>query len=168
MPVDDWLGLWMDGALAGHLMRSDDGTVEFAYDDDYRGNSTSTPVSLSMPLTTKGHGPAAVMPWLSNLLPDDVEVRDRWAAKFGERSNDPFTLLGHMGQDAPGAVQFTRPGVHPDQEGRLTPIPARRIGERVRAIIDDPGHWVDDSNEDESRFSLGGNQGKFALESCRV
>ena len=33
----------------------------------------------------------------------------------------------------------------------------------IQEIIDDPDHWVDDSDQDQSRFSLGGNQGKFAL-----
>jgi len=50
-----------------------------------------------MPTTQLSHGPDVVMPWLSNLLPDAEEVRSRWAAKFGERRTDPFTLLAHMG-----------------------------------------------------------------------
>lgn len=116
-----------------------------------------------MPKTGAGHGPDRVTPWLSNLLPDAVEVRDRWAAKFGERRSDSFTLLRHMGQDAPGSVQIVPEDIEPASAGRLSPIGDARIAERIAGIVADPDHWVDDTDEDESRFSLGGNQGKFAL-----
>ena len=158
----DVLDLWLDGWYAGQLLRGVSGEVEFLYDLEYLSDPESTPLSVSLPKTQVGHGPDRVMPWLSNLLPDAVEVRDRWAAKFGERRNDPFTLLRHMGQDAPGSVQVVPEGVTPELAGSLSPISEERIAERVQGIIADPDHWVDDG-EDESRFSLGGNQGKFAL-----
>ncbi|UTX53759.1 HipA N-terminal domain-containing protein [Leucobacter aridicollis] len=66
---------------------------------DRRG---STPLSVRMPLARENHGPNEVIPPLSNLLPDAVEARDRWAAKFSETRNDPFTVLRHLGKDAPG------------------------------------------------------------------
>lgn len=159
----DTLDLWLDGRLAGQLHRGEMGEVEFLYEIDYLGDPVSTPLSVSVPKTQAGHGPDRVMPWLSNLLPDAIEVRDRWAAKFGERRNDPFTLLRHMGQDAPGSVQVVPEGVEPTAAGRLSPIREERIAERIAGIIADPDRWVDDTDEDESRFSLGGNQGKFAL-----
>ena len=159
----DVLDLWLDGRRAGQLFRGEAGQVEFHYDSVYRGDPESTPLSISMPKATVAHGPDRVMPWLSNLLPDAMEVRDRWAAKFGERRNDPFTLLRHMGQDAPGSVQVVPEGVTPESAGVLSQISATRIAERVEGILADPEHWVDDDDEDESRFSLGGNQGKFAL-----
>lgn len=159
----DILDLWLDGRLAGALMRGSSSAVEFSYDADYFSSRGATPLSVSMPLTQQHHGPNEVMPWLSNLLPDAVEVRDRWAAKFGETRNDPFTLLRHMGQDAPGSVQVVPRGARPSQLGSLSRISDARIAERVHEIVQDPDHWVHDSDEDQSRFSLGGNQGKFAL-----
>jgi serine/threonine-protein kinase HipA len=139
------------------------GQVEFLYDEGYAAFSGSTPLSLSMPTSVLGHGPDIVMPWLSNLLPDAEEVRSRWAAKFGERRTDPFSLLAHMGEDAPGSVQVVAEGVTPAEAGEMSPLTDRDIARRVRAILDDPDHWVDDTDDDHSRFSLGGNQGKFAL-----
>lgn len=121
------------------------------------------PSARHVPKSELGHGPDIVMPWLSNLLPDAQEVRSRWAAKFGERRMDPFTLLAHMGEDAPGSVQIVPEGVVPADTGGLSPMSERDIARRVRAIFADPDHWVDDTDADESRFSLGGNQGKFAL-----
>lgn len=159
----DILDLWLDERLAGSLMRGPQGEVEFSYDADYFARRGATPLSMSMPLVQQHYGPDEVMPWLSNLLPDSLEVRDRWAAKFGETRNDPFTLLRHMGQDAPGSVQVVPQDATPSQLGSLSRITDSRIAERVQEIIDDPDHWVDDSDDDQSRFSLGGNQGKFAL-----
>lgn len=159
----DVLDLWLDGRHAGQLLRGPEGQVEFLYDPRYRSDTEATPLSVSMPKVQAGHGPDRVMPWLSNLLPDAVEVRDRWAAKFGERRNDPFTLLRHMGQDAPGSVQVVPAGVAPASAGSLSSISDARIAERVQGILVDPDHWVDDGDHDKSRFSLGGIQGKFAL-----
>ena len=157
------LDLWLEGRLAGHLMRAETGEVEFAYRESYRNNPRATPLSVTMPLIGPGYGPDLVMPWISNLLPDEDGVRDRWAAKFGSRDSSPFGLLRHMGQDAPGAVQIVPQGVEPVDTGSLTPVSHQKIAERVTGIIADPDHWVDDSGEDASRFSLAGTQGKFAL-----
>lgn len=159
----DVLDVWLEGDFAGQIMRADDGQVELRYDERYAGARDATPLSTSMPLRQLGHAPETVMPWLSNLLPDSDEVRSRWAAKFEERRSDPFTLLRHMGLDAPGAVQFAPEGTVPDHSGGFSELSPARIAERIQAIVDDPDHWVDDSDEDDSRFSLGGRQGKFAL-----
>lgn len=159
----DVLEVWLDGRFAGRLLRGEQDQVEFLYDEDYIAAKPSTPLSLSMLTSSLAHGPDAVMPWLSNLLPDSDEVRNRWAAKFGERRADPFSLLAHMGEDAPGSVQVLRENVAPSDAGILSRLDDRDIARRVRAILNDPDHWVDDSDDDESRFSLGGNQGKFAL-----
>ncbi|MDL9981206.1 HipA domain-containing protein [Microbacterium sp. ASV49] len=159
----DALDLWLDERFAGKLLRGEQNQVEFLYDEDYLGQRDATPLSATMPVTELGHGPDVVMPWLSNLLPDAEGVRSRWAAKFGERRTDPFTLLAHMGEDAPGSVQVVPEGVVPSDAGELSPMSGSEIARRVRAILDDPDHWVDDTDDDQSRFSLGGNQGKFAL-----
>jgi serine/threonine-protein kinase HipA len=159
----DVLDVWLDGRFAGQLMRGERDQVEFLYDDLYRTDVRTTPLSASIPTSAAGHGPDTVMPWLSNLLPDAEEVRSRWAAKFHERRIDPFTLLRHMGEDAPGSVQIVPEGVTPSSAGALSELSAADIARRVQQILDDPDHWVDDTDEDESRFSLGGNQGKFAL-----
>ncbi|MCW4457413.1 type II toxin-antitoxin system HipA family toxin [Microbacterium sp. MPKO10] len=161
--MTDVLDVWVDARFAGKLMCGEQDQVEFLYNEAYRQDPRSTPLSKSMPMSALGHGPDVVMPWLSNLLPDAEEVRTRWAAKFGERRSDPFTLLAHMGEDAPGSVQVVPEDAVPTAAGELSPMSEREIARRVRAILADPAHWVDDSDEDESRFSLGGNQGKFAV-----
>ena len=54
-------------------------------------------------------------------------------------------------------------GVEPRQAGTWSEQSPEHIAVRIEGIIRDPDHWVDDTNEDAGRFSLGGNQGKFAL-----
>ncbi|MHA3683482.1 type II toxin-antitoxin system HipA family toxin [Leucobacter sp. HY1908] len=159
----DTLDLWLDGRLAGQLLRGVAGDVEFIYDAAYSHDPYATPVSMSLPKSHQNHGPDRVMPWLSNLLPDAQEVRERWARKFHEHRSDPFTLLRYMGQDAPGSVQIVPEGESPSQTGVLAHISEAKIADRIAGILVDPEHWVDDTDEDESRFSLGGYQGKFAL-----
>lgn len=159
----DVLDLWLDGQLAGKLMRSRTGEVEFSYDESYAAQRGATQLSLSMPVSWLHHGPEQVAPWLSNLLPDAQEVRVRWAAKFHETQHDPFTLLRHMGQDAQGSVQVVPEGVEPNNAGSLSEQSNELIAARIEGIVNDPDHWVDYTDDDAGRFSLGGNQGKFAL-----
>lgn len=162
-PSPDVLDLWLDGRFAGKLMRGQAGTVEFSYDETYLAQGNITRLSLSIPVSRVHHGPDQVQPWLSNLLPDAQEVRARWAAKFNETRHDPFTLLRHMGQDAQGSVQVVPEGVEPSQAGTWSEQSPEHIAARIEGIIRDPNHWIDDTDEDAGRFSLGGNQGKFAL-----
>ena len=159
----DVLDLWLDGEFAGKLMRGQSGAVEFSYDETYVHQKHATRLSLSMPVAQLHHGPEQVEPWLSNLLPDAPEVRARWAAKFDETRHDPFTLLRHVGQDAQGSVQVMPEGVQPSQAGSLSEQSPGHIAARIEGVIRDPDHWVEDTAEDAGRFSLGGNQGKFAL-----
>lgn len=163
MSAGDVLDLWLDGQHAGKLMRGRSGDVEFSYDESYVAQRGATQLSLGMPVSLLHHGPEQVEPWLSNLLPDAQEVRARWAAKFHETQHDPFTLLRHMGQDAQGSVQVVPEGVEPDQAGALSEQSAETIAARVEGIVKDPDYWVEDTDDDAGRFSLGGNQGKFAL-----
>lgn len=157
------LDLWLDGKLAGHLMKGETGDVEFSYEDDYASARGVTPLSASMPLYRKSHGPRQVMPWLSNLLPDSDEVRQRWAARFAENQSDPFTLLRHVGQDAPGSVQIVPHETTPSSTENSREVSTAELARRVQAIHNDPSLWVERRDGGQSNFSLGGHQGKFAV-----
>ncbi len=56
------LDLWLDGRFAGKLMRGERDQVEFLYDDDYREESRSTPLSVSMPKSEAGTVPTGSCP----------------------------------------------------------------------------------------------------------
>lgn len=120
------------------------------------------PVSLSLPV-----GPAPITgpkltSFLDNLLPDNADVRERWAIQAGLATAEPFELLRAYGTDVAGAIQFAEPGTDPNQNGASNPISTAEIAARIRAIRDDDTSWQD-SARDTGYFSLGGAQGKFSL-----
>lgn len=155
--MTDALDVYLDGVPTGRLERGIGDQVRF----DYTNDSGRTPLSASMPLGQEHHEPAVVMPWLDNLLPDNDDVRARWAAQVGERRVTPFNLLRHFGADCAGAVQILSPGVSPEAAGVLTPIGDADIAHHIRTLRGDAAAW--DFAERGGRWSLGGQQGKFAL-----
>lgn len=165
--VDDELDVWLGARRAGRLTRAVDGRVAFDYDPAYLRGADSTPLSASMPMTRAAHGPEVVGPWLSNLLPDNERVLERWADEFGTRDISAFGLLRYMGADCPGAVQILPDGVLPDAHIGGTPQTEAGIARRIEGLRDDDAAWSapDDVNEasEFGRFSLAGAQGKFAL-----
>lgn len=165
--ADDELIAWLGDELAGRFLRSRDGLVTFEYDPAYVRAVDATPLSASMPLSASEHAASVVGPWLSNLLPDNERVLERWAAEFGARDISAFELLRHMGADCPGALQILQPDVAPDPSRGGMPQSDAQIAARIRSLREDASSWnapdgTDDARE-FGRFSLAGAQGKFAL-----
>lgn len=100
------LRAYLDGVPVGTVEQTPQGALSFAYDEDYRRDPESTPLSLSMPLARDRHGNKAVRAYLDGLLPDSQPARQRWAREFNVSANNPFALLRHVGMDAAGAVQM--------------------------------------------------------------
>lgn len=159
MTLPETLDVWLDGVLAGHLTKSIRG-VEFAYDTDYRSSPSTTPLSLSMPKHRTAHAPATTEPWIENLIPEGDEVRRQWARSFGDVRTDAFTLLSRLGIDAPGAVQIVPAGVKPEAAGEYRELSQQEIAGRVRRIKESGVDWI---GGEQPRFSLAGQQAKFAL-----
>lgn len=155
--MTDALDVYLDGVLTGRLVCGPDGRVGFTYLDC----SPTVSLSVSVPSAIEVHSPDVVMPWLDNLLPDNDDVRARWAAQFGERRVTPFNLLRHVGADCAGAVQIMPVGQPPDSAGTLAPISEADIASHLRTLRGDAAAW--DLAEHGGRWSLGGQQGKFAL-----
>lgn len=107
----DRLTVWLDGRVAGRLDQSDDGTLAFRYDDDYRLGVSATPLSVSLPIARRDHADAAIRPWIDNLLPDNGDVRARWARELDERRVTAFNLLKHRGADWRSRMRSTVPGL---------------------------------------------------------
>lgn len=147
--MTETLDVYLDHDLTGRLTRSRDGQVSF----DYFGHPTDTPLSVSMPRSRERHDPDVVMPWLDNLLPDNDDVRARWAAQFGERRATAFNLLRHVGADCAGAVQILPDGEAPGTTGTLTPITDADIAAHIRTLRGDAAAW--DFAERGGRWFLG-------------
>jgi serine/threonine-protein kinase HipA len=119
-----------------------------------------------MPLPSAEHGHAKVEAFLWGLLPDNDRVLENWAKRFQVSSRKAFRLIGNVGEDCAGAVQFVRPE-------RLEPLqtePAGReihwltesdIAERLRTLRADHSAWR--TAADTGQFSLAGAQPKTAL-----
>lgn len=156
---DDALSVWMQGRFAGRLSRRG-AEVTFDYDPDYV-DGDGPALSVSLPKRTAMHDPAVVAAWFDNLLPDNDDVRVKWATAFGERRPSVFGLLTHMGADCAGAVQVLPVGERPDTSEGERAIDPAGIERRLRELRRDPSDWnIEDTG---GRWSLGGAQGKFAL-----
>ena len=89
---DDVIDVYLEGRFAGQLQRGFDGGISFVYDEDYRRNPASTPLSMSMPKSGPVYSGEVPRYWIDNLLPDNEELRERTARKFGETRVTPFNL----------------------------------------------------------------------------
>lgn len=121
----------------------------------YRG----APLSSAMPLSTRTYRDKVVLPYLWGLLPEDPITRKRVAADAGISPNSPFALLGVIGLDCPGAVQFSPPDTDILREEQLIPIDDREIARRLKAGRKEGSGWI----AENEHWSLGGQQEKFAL-----
>lgn len=149
------------GRLIGVVTQSPHGARRFRYLEDYAGDD-ATPLSLSMPISMPEHAGRRIDPYLQGLLPDSVEVLERWAETFAVSPRNPFALLEHMGLDCAGAVQLAPEGSAREaieRDARLEPVSRAQIGARIRQLRQEPSGWKVPGD----RWSLAGAQSKFAL-----
>lgn len=149
------LNVLISGKRAGTLFQDDSGSLSFRYAREYRG----APLSSAMPLSTRTYQNKTVLPYLWGLLPEDVTTRNHIATEAGISPNNPFDLLGVIGLDCPGAVQFSQPGYDAEREERLVAVSEEEIADRLSKGRQGNTGWVA-KNE---HWSLGGQQSKFAL-----
>ena len=147
------------GVEAGTVHQDEHGLMSYSYDEGYQG----PPLSLSMPVSNRTYGPDVLRPYLFGLLPDSERQRRAIGRELGVSANNPVTLLDRIGLDCQGAVQFCRPGRVGEaisREGELRELDDHEIALRLKTVRDEEDvSWVGM----EERWSLGGNQGKFAL-----
>lgn len=152
---DKALDVLISGEYAGLLVQDSSGALSFEYLRGYRG----APLSSAMPLSTRTYRNKTVLPYLWGLLPEDAEARRRVAYDAGISPNNPFALLGVIGLDCPGAVQFcTREG-GASRKGALVPVSEGEIAHRLHEGRAGTSGWT----LDNEHWSLGGQQNKFAL-----
>jgi serine/threonine-protein kinase HipA len=83
--------------------------LSFVYDEAWRQDRNSYPLSLSMPLASAEHGYARIEAFLWGLLPDNDRVLVNWARRFQVSPRNVFRLIANVGEDCAGAVQFVLP-----------------------------------------------------------
>jgi serine/threonine-protein kinase HipA len=145
----------------GSLRRDGIEQYVFQYDEAWADADDTTSLSLSLPLPQRTHAGQVVADFVDNLLPDNPEVRQRWATDAGLSTLEPFYLLEHYGHDVAGAASFRAPGS--SFETNREPISDDQIAERIRQLREDETAWHDDRMAANGQFSLGGAQSKFSL-----
>ncbi len=162
--MTDTLAVLLDDAVAGSIIRLNQGRLRFDYDDEYRQRRAATPLSVSMPPSIRSHPDSDISPWLWGLLPDNDRVLARWARDF-QVAAKPFSLLSTpIGHDCAGAVRFA-----PVEEalqilarpGAVTWLTEEDVAQRLRELRQDTTAWL--GREFTGQFSLAGAQAKTAL-----
>jgi serine/threonine-protein kinase HipA len=152
----------LDGRKAGRVLRKGD-RLQFVYDDDWRRSDQAYPLSLSMPLAAGTHGHREIHAFLWGLLPDNDRILERWAREFHVSARNVFGLIGNVGEDCAGAVQFVRPERLEEIEhgGTVEWLDEIEIAKRLDSTLTDAS--TGRTAQDNGQFSLAGAQPKTAL-----
>ncbi|WP_167001285.1 HipA domain-containing protein [Mumia sp. ZJ430] len=157
------LEIYLDGEHIGRLVEAAGGALKFSYDSGR--TPTDVPLSLSMPTTATTHQNRVVRAYLDGLLPDNDQVRRRWAEEYGVSARNPFALLRHVGRDAAGAIQVIPPGDDvsdaAESQGDIDWLDESRLHDLLEAIARHPDDWG--GMQRSGRWSLAGAQSKVAL-----
>jgi serine/threonine-protein kinase HipA len=156
------LNVFLNSRLVGRLNREASGAIDFCYDLAWLDWKHALPVSLSLPLREDRYIGAPVAAVFENLLPDGDMLRRRIAERVHADGADAYSLLGAVGRDCVGALQFLPEGQEPGPAGAIDGRPvdddeiARLLGELAAAPLG--------LGEDEDfRISIAGAQEKTAL-----
>ncbi|GAA5037547.1 HipA domain-containing protein [Microbacterium fluvii] len=158
------LNAYLDGVHVGTFVQTTQGALSFTYDEEYRQQRGTTPISLSMPLTRATHKNAPASAYLKGLLPDSDGRLRELGAEYHVSHRNPFAILTHIGRDAAGAVQLLPEGAESTdaatRTGDLQLHDDQDFGEIVRDLISNAATW---GVRRAGRWSLPGAQPKTAL-----
>jgi serine/threonine-protein kinase HipA len=154
--------VFLNSRLVGQLRRETSGAITFQYDRSWLEWQPALPVSLSLPLREQPYAGAPVLAVFENLLPDTDSLRRQIAARARAQGTDAYSLLGAIGHDCVGALQFLPPDVQPTPAGVIEAVPVS--GRQIGVILDNLATAPLGITEDESfRISIAGAQEKTAL-----
>jgi serine/threonine-protein kinase HipA len=154
----------LEGREVG-IVRQAKGRVSFHYGEAWRGAPGAYPLSLSLPLAARDHGHTPINAFLWGLLPDNPLILDRWAKRFHVSPRNAFALIGKVGEDCAGAVQFVTPERldvwQKSSDDSIEWLSEADVAERLRKLQSDIAAWR--VPRDTGQFSLAGAQPKTAL-----
>ena len=110
------------------VIETDREGARIQYDETWRRDPQSFPISLTMPLAQPGHGPEVSVPWLMNLLPEGEPLRAMTRA-LGVAREDVLGLIAETGRDLAGALAIGTPRTadKPDYRTVANPRDLERI-----------------------------------------
>ncbi|WP_417562276.1 type II toxin-antitoxin system HipA family toxin [Microbacterium sp.] len=160
------LTTYVDGMRVGWFEQTDSGAITLDYDQRWQNTSGRRELSWSLPKSRRHHRGDGPGNYLWNLLPDNDDVLQRWARRFGVSPRNPLALLANVGLDAAGAVQLVSSDEWDETElsgeGGMRQVDDAEIAGHLRELQRDPSAWVDPAY-DGGYFSLAGAQAKFTL-----
>lgn len=101
------LKVLLSGVECGVITQSKSGNLTFRYTENY--SPVQTPLSLSMPFSSNEYRKSQILPFLQGLLPDNPAALRSIALAYGISVENPFAMLGQIGGDVAGALQFINP-----------------------------------------------------------
>ena len=156
------LNVYLNSRLVGQLRRDISGAISFQYDPAWLEWEFVLPVSLSLPLRQQAYSGAAVIAVFDNLLPDNHHLRRQIAARTRAEGIDAYSLLGAIGHDCVGALQFLPQNMGPGPAGAVEGDSINEDG--IALIIENLATAPLGVTEDESfRISIAGAQEKTAF-----
>jgi serine/threonine-protein kinase HipA len=156
------LSVFLNSRLVGQLRRESSGAISFQYDGSWIEWPSAMPVSLSLPVREQPYSGAPVLAVFENLLPDNEGLRRQVAARARAEGTDAYSLLGAIGHDCVGALQFLHRDSSPTPAGSIdaAPVSHRDIADILNNLAAAPLGITDDES---FRISIAGAQEKTAL-----
>jgi serine/threonine-protein kinase HipA len=156
------LSVYLNNRLVGRLRRESSGSIDFQYDAGWLGWEHAIPVSVSLPLREDRFIGEPVVAVFENLLPDNDAIKRRVAERAHAQGTDAYSLLGAIGRDCVGALQFVPDGLAVGDIGKIEgeSLSEKDIADLISGLARNPLGIGDDQ---EFRISIAGAQEKTAL-----
>ena len=144
------------------MRKESSGAIDFRYDEGWLAWEHGFPVSLSIPLREDPYVGDPVIAVFDNLLPDNLDIRDKMAARTQADGSDTVSLLSAVGRDCVGAMQFLPEGEEPGPAGSIGghTVSDDEIAGILSNLTNNP---LGVGTHEEFRISLAGAQEKTAL-----
>lgn len=134
------------------------GQLAFVYDQQWRDDPRSHPLSLSLPLREAPFADVDTRTWFGNLLPEG-DLLNAVARRLGRSTGDVFGLLTDLGGECAGAISLLPQGKASPEVGHYQPFPEDELFALVSA--DPPLPLL--AGETGVRLSLAGAQNKVPV-----
>ncbi|MDO5662556.1 MAG: HipA domain-containing protein [Brachybacterium sp.] len=146
----------LDGHDVGQLVQDDHGATRVT-----AWPTRGLPrISLAFPASNTPVKPLLTRAYLAGLLPDNADVREAIASRYSVSPESQFALMGVIGADCPGAIQFLTDQQRYEPAAEvLKPISDAEIARRLRGFRAGQSDW----GAPGEHWSLGGAQAKIAL-----
>lgn len=154
------LNVFFGRALVGVMGLDGRFRFNFRYDEAWRSDPDSFPLSISLPLQEAVFPHETAGSFFANLLPEST-VRDVVARRLGISERNDFLMLKHIGGECAGAISILPKGGLPERPDQYEyrPLSSNRMSDLIQRIPTRPLL----AGEDGIRISLAGAQEKLAL-----